>query len=115
VVKDAKQVPATARGRHFLPTFTGAWMARESYLKNWWKFPFRLHDGEQAFRNLFRATHAGVGALRFSDPLGNVVARGVIQLVIPAPQRASFAENALELIGDFYRPFFAVQLTLKTG
>jgi hypothetical protein len=90
-------------------------MARESDLQNRRQFSFRLHDVEQTFRNLFRATHAGFAALRFGDPLGDVVARGVIQPVIPAPQRASFAQNALELIGDFCSPFFAVQFNLKTG
>ena len=102
-----------------VPTFAGAWMARESHLQNGRQFPFRLHDREQAFRNLFRAPHAGCGALRFGDPLGNVVARRVIQLVIPAPKRAiltrNAAENALELIGDGYGPFFAVEFNPKTG
>src|SRR5260370_29180646 len=69
----------------------------------------------EAFRNLFRAPLAGCGALRFGDPLGDVVACGVIQLVIPAPKRAVFAENVLEFIGDGHGPFFAVEFDLKTG
>ena len=95
-------------------------MARESDLQNWRQFSFRLHDVEQAFRNLFRSTHAGFAALRFSDPLGDVVPRGVIQFVIPAPQRASFAKKTLARMrlsssGIFYGPFFAVEFNLKMG
>src|SRR6266403_992738 len=90
-------------------------MARESYLQNRWQFPFRIHDGEQAFRNLFRATDTSVGAFGFGDPLGDVVTGGVIQSVIPAAKRAIFTENALEFVGDGYGPFFAVQFHLKTS
>src|SRR6202521_6061629 len=95
VIEDAKQVPATTRDGHSIPTFASAWMARESDLENGWQFPFRLHDGEQAFRNLFRATHASFGALGLGDPLRNVVAGGVIQSVIPAAKRGIFTENVL--------------------
>src|ERR1700726_4638040 len=84
VIEDAKQVPATTRDGHSIPTFASAWMARKSYFEKGWQFPFRLQDGEQAFRNLFRATDARITALRFGDPLGDVVAGGVIQSVIPA-------------------------------
>ena len=89
-------------------------MARESDLENGWQFPFRLHDGEQALRNLFRATHASFGALGLGDPLRNVVAGGVIQSVIPAAKRAIFTENALDFVRDGHDPFFAVQFHLKT-
>src|SRR2546429_3273819 len=89
-------------------------MVRESYLQNGWQFPFRIHDVEQAFRNLFRATDARITALRFGDPLGDVGAGGVIQSVIPSAKRAIFTENALELVGDGDSPFFAVQFHLKT-
>src|SRR5208283_952289 len=106
---------APARGRHLFPSFTGVRMARESDLQDRRQLSFRLHDVEQTLRNLFRASHAGFSALRFADPLVNVAARGVIQFVIPTPKRAIFSENALELIGDFCSPFFAVQFNLKTG
>ncbi len=90
-------------------------MARESYLQNGGQFSFRIHHVEQAFRNLFRAAPARFGTLGIGDPLGNVVACGVIQFVIPAAKQAIFAENALELIGDGYGPFFAVEFHLETG
>src|SRR5437879_1858806 len=90
-------------------------MARESYPQNGRQLLFRLHDGKQAFRNLFRATDAYFAALRFGHPLGNVIAGGVIQSLIPATKRPIFVENALELIRNGYGPFFTVQLHLKMG
>src|SRR5271165_2453668 len=59
VIEDAKQMTATARERHRIPTLPGVWMARESNLQNGWQLPFCIHDGEQAFRNLFRPAHPG--------------------------------------------------------
>src|ERR1017187_10930513 len=47
VVKDAKQMAAPSRGRHQIPTFTGAGMAREGYLENRRRFPFGVHDGDR--------------------------------------------------------------------
>src|ERR1700730_15254667 len=90
-------------------------MARESDLENGRQFPLRLHDGEQALRNLFRATHTRFAAFRFGDPLRNVAPTGVIQSVVPAASLAIFAENALELIRNVYGPFFAVQVHLEPG
>src|SRR5579859_806275 len=88
-------------------------MARESDLQNGRQLSFRIHDGEEAFGNLFGATLAGRGAFRFADPLGDVVAGGVIQLVIPAPKRAGTAKNALEFRGDGYNPLVEVEFDLK--
>src|ERR1700674_261529 len=115
VIEDAKQVPATTRDGHSIPTFASAWMARESDLENGRQFPLRIHDREQAFRNLFRATDACFAAFRFGDPLGDVAAGGMIQLVIPAAKRAIFAENALEFIRNGDGPLFAVEFHLESG
>ncbi len=90
-------------------------MVRKRPLQNRRQFLFRLHDREQAFRNLVRPALASFGALRFADPLGDVIASRVVQFVILPAKCAIFAKNVLELIGNDYRPFFAVEFNLETS
>ena|ERR1700677_18290 len=75
---------------------------------------FRFHDIEQTFRNLFRPTRARFGAFRFGDPLGNIIASGVIQSVVPAEKGAIFAQNRLELAGRCDGAFLGVEFDLET-
>ena len=95
-------------------------MARKRYLQDRWQLSFRLHNIEQALRQLFGTTNACDCAFRFINPLCDVVARRVIESVIPALQRATSAaeiisNNTLQFNGHSHGAFFAIELKLKAG